>query len=124
MRTYVADQWLRFWFLGGPSDVDYSHGTQVEHRSPEAFSGDLRTVWRNAASACEDGARLVVRFGGIADRAAEPLDILKASLRGSGWNILTLRSAGTANAGKRQADTFLRRSSKARTEYDVWARLG
>jgi hypothetical protein len=124
MRTYVADQWLRLWFLGGPSRVDYSHGRQVEHGSPDAFSGDLRAVWRNAASVCQGDARLVIRFGGIADRAAEPLDILKSSLRDSGWRIQTLRSAGTANAGKRQAETFLRRSGKPRTEYDLWARLG
>jgi hypothetical protein len=124
MRTYVADQWLRFWFLGGPDTVDYRHGEQLVHNSPEVFTEDLRAVWKNAASVSEENARLVIRFGGIADRAADPLDIVKDSLRDSGWRIQTLRPAGTANAGKRQADTFLRRSSKPRTEYDLWARLG
>jgi len=123
LRTYVADQWLRSWFLGGPSDVDYRGGAQVEHRSPEVFAGDLRKVWKNAASVCRDDARLVIRFGGIADRSAEPLEIIRASLRDSGWRIQTLRPAGTASAGKRQADTFLRRSGSARSEYDVWACL-
>ncbi|HXH23765.1 MAG TPA: DNA methyltransferase [Vicinamibacterales bacterium] len=123
MRTYVADQWLRFWFLGGPETVDYSHSQQIGHSSPECFAEDLRTVWRNVASVSTPDARLVIRFGGIADRAADPLDILKTSLQDSGWRIQTLRPAGTARSGKRQADTFLRRSSTPRTEYDVWARL-
>jgi hypothetical protein len=123
MRTYVADQWLRFWFLGGPDTVDYSHGEQLVHGSPEVFIEDLRKVWKNAASVSEENARLVIRFGGIADRAADPLYIVKDSLWDSGWRIQTLRPAGTANAGKRQADTFLRRSSKPRMEYDLWARL-
>jgi hypothetical protein len=121
MRTYVADQWLRAWFLGGPDTVDYRYGEQVGHSSPEAFADDLRTVWMNASNVSEEDARLVIRFGGIADRAADPLDILKDSLRDSRWRIQTVRPAGTALAGKRQADTFLRRSSKPRTEFDLWA---
>lgn len=123
MRTYVADQWLRYWFLGGPDSVDYSHGEQLEHGSPEAFAGDLRKVWVNAASVCTDDARLIIRFGGISDRAADPLDILKDSLRGAGWRIQSLRAAGSAHSGRRQADTFLQRSSKPRAEYDLWACL-
>jgi hypothetical protein len=123
MATYVADQWLRFWFVGGPPTVAYGYGERVEHRSPEIFSSDLRAVWRNAASVCAQDARLVIRFGGITDRAAEPLVILKSSLRDSGWRIQALHPAGTANSGKRQAETFLRRSTKPRKEYDVWARL-
>ncbi len=123
MRTYVADQWLRHWLLGGPNAVDYRHGEQVGHGSPEAFAEDLRKVWKNAADVSANDSRLVIRFGGITDRAADPLDILKGSLRDTGWRIQTLRPAGSANSGKRQADTFLRRLTKPRTEYDLWARL-
>ena len=123
MRTYLADQWLRNWLLGGPDSVDYRHGDQVVHNSPGAFAADLRKVWCNTAAACDADARLVIRFGGIADRLADPLDIIKASLRDSRWRITTLRSAGNANAGKRQAETFLTTSTRAVTEYDIWARL-
>jgi hypothetical protein len=123
MRTYVPDQWLRHWLLGGPPAVDYGHGDQIDHGSPESFADGMRVVWRNAATACAPEAHLVVRFGGIADRKAEPVGIIKASLRNSGWRIQTMRPAGTAKAGKRQAETFLRRSRKPRLEYDVWARM-
>lgn len=121
MRTYVPDQWLRLWLLGGPPSVDYSYGAQIDHGGPEAFAEGLRAVWRNTAGACANDARLVIRFGGISDRAVEPLGIIKASLRDSGWRIQTVHPAGTAKAGKRQAETFLRRAAKPRIEYDLWA---
>jgi hypothetical protein len=123
MRTYVADQWLRHWFLGGWAEVDYRHGEQIVHNSPEAFAENIWQVWRNAASVCKGDARLVIRFGGIADRRAGPLDIIKASLRDSGWRIATVRAAGTASEGKRQAETFLAATAKPMVEHDIWAHL-
>src|SRR5690606_2780841 len=121
MRTYIPDQWLRNWFVGGSEVVDYSTDGQVFHSSPECFSDDLRKVWRNAAKVCADDATMVVRFGGIADRQADPIGIIKDSLRNSGWRIKTIKDAGTAARGKRQADTFLRQKSSSLSEYDVWA---
>jgi DNA methylase len=122
MRTYRPDQWLRNWFLGGPETVEYTNRDQIVHSSPEEFAADLSVVWRNAANVCASGARMVIRFGGISDRRANPLDIVKSSLAGSGWRISTILHAGTASAGKRQADAFLRKHSTPITEYDVWAR--
>ena len=103
MKTYIPDQWLRYWFLGGPDQVDYNTKGQVTHRSPEQFVADLRAVWRNARTVCHDGARMVVRFGGIRDRRVEPIELVKESLRGSSWGISTAKPAGDAKAGKRQA---------------------
>ena len=123
MRTYVQDQWLRNWFLGGPAEVDYGIQGQLNHMSPSAFAAQLRTVWENAAVACERGARLVVRFGGIRDRRVDPLELIKVSLDGGRWRLQTVHNAGTAAFGKRQADAFLKARSKPMPEYDVWARL-
>lgn len=121
MRTYIPDQWLRSWFLGGPSAPDYSAAGQVSHRAPETFADDLRKVWRNAAARSRSGARMVIRFGGINDRRAEPLLVIRQSLNASGWDVLTIRSAGLATAGKRQAIHFGPRVSSPREEFDVWA---
>jgi hypothetical protein len=121
MRTYIPDQWLRNWFVGGPDLVDYSNKGQVVHSSPEAFEDDLRTVWRNAHSVSSKNARMVVRFGGIPDRRVNPLDLIQSSLRDSGWQVKAITEAGTATAGKRQADAFLRNKSKPLVEYDIWA---
>jgi DNA modification methylase len=121
MRTYIPDQWLRNWFVGGPETVEYSSSRQLVHSSPSDFSADLLQVWRNAYNVCSDGAKMVIRFGGISDRNVDPLALVKESLADSGWRITTARKAGSATEGKRQADTFLRTRTKPIVEYDVWA---
>jgi hypothetical protein len=123
MRTYLPDQWLRNWFLGGSETVDYTNRDQIVHSSPEEFAADLFSVWRNAADVCSSSAELVIRFGGITDRCANPLDIIRRSLAGTGWRITTIVHAGTASEGKRQADAFLRKRSRPMAEYDVWAKI-
>jgi hypothetical protein len=120
MRTYIPDQWLRNWFVGGPDTVDYTSLSQVVHSSPEDFAADLRQVWRNVERVCTEDATMVIRFGGITDRRANPLDLIKGSLSDSGWRIMTIKKAGSATAGKRQANTFLRKRSTPMVEYDVW----
>ena len=123
MRTYIPDQWLRNWFVGGPDRVEYSDQSQLSHSAPRNFIDDLRAVWRNAATVSSTTARLVIRFGGIRDRKVDPLHLIKASLIDSGWTLRTIQAAGSAISGRRQADAFLRGSSAPRCEYDLWAHL-
>ena len=89
---------------------------------PAAYADQLRTVWKNVASVAAPDAQLIVRFGGIADRKADPLSIVKSSVRESGWKIATVKPAGSAASGKRQSLHFARTSTAAKDEYDVWAR--
>jgi len=79
-------------------------------------------VWKNVAAVAAPDAQLIVRFGRIADRKADPLSIVKSSIKESGWKIETVKPAGTAAPGKRQALHFARTSTAPRDEYDVWAR--
>jgi len=120
MRTYVPDQWLRSWFLGGSDTVDYSNAGQVSHSSSASFSQDLRMVWKNSKSVAADNAKLVVRFGGISTRSVSSRRIMEESVSGSGWSLSKIRKAGTASKGKRQADSFLRKRSKPIEEFDYW----
>ena len=120
MRTYGPDQWLRLWFLGGPPHVDYSPCDQVAHSSPEHFTDQLRQVWKNCASVSRPGARLVVRFGGFPNCRLEPVELLKESLRETGWRTQTRCDVGSVPAGRRQADHFGARSTPRR-EFDLWA---
>ena len=121
MRTYIPDQWLRNWFVGGPARVDYSNRDQIVHSSPEDFAEDLRRVWCNAKDVCKKNARMVIRFGGITDRRSNPIDIIKNSFISSGWYITDIRNSGSAKDGKRQADSFLRAKSNPMTEFDIFA---
>jgi hypothetical protein len=121
LRTYVADQWLRNWFLGGPAYVDYSYGIQLTHRGLDLFIADLKKVWDNVAHVSEGRARLVFRFGAINDRLLDPRDVIYQSLQDTPWRLRTIVDAGTARLGKRQSDTFVRCSVAPIVEFDAWA---
>jgi hypothetical protein len=121
MHTYIPDQWIRNWFLGGPAEVDYSNVNQLNHGSPESFTKQLRSVWENVASIATPDARMVIRFGGITGRKANPMSILKESFVDSSWVLRTLKPAGSADSGHRQAIHFATNQAAAQAEYDAWA---
>jgi DNA methylase len=121
LDTYFPDQWLRYWFVGGPDRATYASPGQLDHHSPRVYVAQLRQVWRNAAAVSAPGANMVVRFGGIRDRKAGPLALIAASLGDSGWIVDRVTSAGTAMSGKRQAHQFSGTPAKALQEYDLWA---
>ena len=121
MRTYVQDQWLRYWFLGGPDHVDYSAGPQLDHGGWSTFAASLGEVWRNIADRVEasDTLHMYIRFGIIPSAAVNAKKIFRASLEASGvtWRIVSTRPAKSAEAGKRQADQ-MKTSSTAAVEFD------
>lgn len=120
MRTYIPDQWLRLWFLGGSPHVDYSTAGQVSHASPGSFAAQLKDVWQHVGAVCVSGAKLVIRFGAINDRKVDSLALLKQSLKDSGWRIQTIRSAGSASEGRRQALHITHNNKRAIEEHDMW----
>lgn len=124
MKTYVPDQWLRNWFVGGTATVDYSIDGQLRHTSQERFANDLRAVWMNCASIAKTGCRLVIRFGAINDRRIDHKQLIRRSLEGTGWRITYIKRAGNASSGKRQSSQFGDSSASAIEELDVWAKLG
>ena len=122
LNTYLPDQWIRNWFLGGASTVEYTKKGQLSHRGRDQFIADLRGVWANVGKHCKEGAKLVVRFGSIGDRPLEdPAQLVVESLDGTGWSATRVRHADNAANGKRQAETFRRKLANARDEVDVWA---
>ena len=122
LRTYLPDQWIRNWFLGGPATVDYTSEGQLSHSGRDRFVADLRDVWANVGAHCRPGATLVIRFGSIRDRLVEdPAKLIAASLEATGWVKTSVRHANNAARGKRQADTFHRKRSTPCDEVDVWA---
>jgi len=125
MRSYWPDQWLRNWFLGGPSDVEYNHSGQISHKCPEEFVTSVAEVWRRSAEACVPGARMVIRFGAIPSSFHDPGALLKQTLYEAdcGWRILTIQSAGKASRGKRQSEQFNATVRDPIDEIDLYARL-
>ena len=127
MRTYVADQWLRNWFLGGPPTVPYGERNPLSHESPDAFATSLAQVWDRVGDRLAPSGRMFVRFGAIPSRKQNPREIMNASLEHSdfSWKIRQVLPAESAASGKRQACHMGRRiKSTAIEEYDYEMSLG
>jgi hypothetical protein len=120
MRTYVQDQWLRNWFLGGPAEVDYESNVQLSHSSHDNFVRDLARVWNHLKKKA-DGIDLYVRLGTIPSVKSDAQEIFQSSLEESGgWRLVYTQRAKTASDGKRQADQMQGKST-AEDEFDFHA---
>ncbi|MEV0675959.1 DNA methyltransferase [Actinosynnema sp. NPDC050436] len=125
MRTYVADQWLRSWFLGGPPQVPYgTHGQIARQPNQDAFATALGEVWAATARRCHRGARLAIRFGALPSARTDPEKLLRDSLKKakSGWVVTEVQQAGTSPKRTRQAEQFGKAGS-AVEEIDLVAEL-
>lgn len=123
MKTYVEDQWLRNWFLGGPDHVVYAQSTQLEHTGQDVFATSLGKVWKNMARSEAPDLDMYIRFGIIPSAKADAKALIRASLEDSGesWQEISVRSANTAASGKRQAQ-HMAAGSDAAIEYDFHVR--
>ena len=120
MRTYVPDQWLRNWFLGGPAEVQYQGITQVRHSGHDDFVRDLARVWTHLKNKADD-IDLYVRLGTLSSVKSDAKTLFRDSIEESGgWRLVYTQKAKTASAGKRQADQ-MKRKSEAQDEYDFHA---
>lgn len=121
MRTYVQDQWLRNWFLGGPDSIDYSSGPQLDHGGQQVFAASLGKVWKNIANsaASSESLHMYVRFGIIPSALVDAKKLFRESLEESevDWRLVSTRSAKSADVGKRQADQ-MKAESAAAIEFD------
>lgn len=124
MRTYVPDQWLRNWFVGGPSTVDYSDEGRIPSSTPEEFARGMAKVWDNVAAHASDGLHLFVRFGVLPSRKIDARDLLFRSfeLSEANWKRVYTKSASSASFGRRQA-AQMRGNDAAEDEFDAHFRL-
>lgn len=124
MTTYIQDQWLRNWFMGGTPEVPYSENSPFSHRSPEAFAESLALVWDRVGEVCTPDVQMAIRFGAIGSRKSNPSEIIRNSLEASRhpWHLVRSRPAGDANDGKRQA-TQMQTGDTAINERDYFIRL-
>jgi len=124
MSTYVPDQWLRNWFLGGPANVVYSRSGSLPSSSRDDFAEALGRTWSHLARHASEEFHLYVRFGVLPSRDLDAKELLRESLVRSGhdWRIVSFRAAATADAGRRQARHMAAHAAAA-TEFDLHATL-
>ena len=121
MRTYLSDQWLRLWFLGGAPEPDYSLDRQMDMSSVEAFVQELARVWRRVAAVAAPDCGMSIRFGAIPSAPSSPVEIIRESLdtADAGWRVQHVADAGLPTHGRRQAEQFGFVRSKPIEEVDV-----
>ncbi|MEM9214713.1 MAG: DNA methyltransferase [Cyanobacteria bacterium P01_F01_bin.150] len=119
MRTYVEDQWLRNWFLGGPPYVEYGKTEQIQHTGKDVFAKSLGSVWQNMARTHHEDLNMYIRFGTLPSVKTNPKSLIHASLEESGvtWRLQSISEAATAASGRRQANHMTATSTSA-MEYD------
>lgn len=127
MDTYVPDQWLRNWFLGGAEKPTYEKRDQLSRGTKDDFILELGKVWYAIAVRSNPGAKLSIRFGAIASRDSDPETLIRRSLQVSKapWVIRSIKHAGGAKEGRRQAEQMgaVARKSRAIEELDFVCRL-
>ena len=62
--NYLEDQWLRFWFLGGPPHPSRGQGTDDRHRNLDDYWNFLTEAWAGLHELLTEDARLIIRIGG------------------------------------------------------------
>lgn len=120
MKTYIPDQWLRNWFVGGKAGVEYRQEEQLGYGSRDQFVLDLSRVWGSVADVSLPGAVMVVRFGVLPGRKEVPFEVFMDSVGSIRWRVFDVRSAGSALAGKRQSLQFGRSLGSAQEEIDIF----
>ena len=82
-------------------------------------------MWASVARRANGGARLVVRFGALPSYPLDPKEVLVDSIEDAdaGWRVKTIRCAGEASDGKRQALQFQSAGEVLGNEIDLYARL-
>lgn len=118
MNTYISDQWLRMWFLGGPDTVVYEEAEQLKAESKVKFVESLAMVWDNLQNSRATDLHLHIRFGTLPSVKSNAKEIIHSSLEHSGgWRVAYTQSALTSDNGKRQAD-LMASGSSPQLEYD------
>jgi hypothetical protein len=123
MYTYYPDQWLRAWFLGGPTIPTESDIVQLGHGTRKQFIANLAMVWRRVAAVSRPGVKLAIRFGSLSSAPIDPEAAIRESLKlaDAGWTITRASAAGETPSGRRQADQFLDVAGEMIDEVDVYA---
>lgn len=77
--NFEEDQWLRIWFLGGPSRPKRSGRGDDRHRSDHKYWKFLEEAWTGISPLLAERAHLIIRIGG---KKLDPSTIHDRLLRG------------------------------------------
>jgi hypothetical protein len=122
ITDYHEDQWLRLWFLGGPSKPIAGQCKDDRHRIVESYWRFLSEAWHGVAPLLQDSAQVIVRIGGTRLGEEELRAGLLSSLNSTGhkFRLLEARQTDIKNGQKR---IFSSAPTKTSVEHDFRFKL-
>ncbi|MGA7239413.1 MAG: DNA methyltransferase [Bryobacteraceae bacterium] len=122
ITDYHEDQWLRLWFLGGPTKPVAGQSRDDRHRRVDAYWQFLREAWKGVVPLLHASAQIVVRIGGTRLSEEELRVGLLDSLNSTGRKFKLAESRQTIiKNGQRRI--FQLKSPKASVEHDFRFKL-
>jgi len=106
MKTYGVDQWLRQWFIGGPSYPNYNEKGCIGFTGIDNFVNSLSMVWTRCSEIANPGCTLSVRLGSFGKRLVDCSALMQESIRrsDSGWtHSSTVEIGAPSRNSSRQA---------------------
>lgn len=122
ITDYHEDQWLRLWFLGGPTKPIAGQGKDDRHRIVDTYWNFLGEAWTGIAPLLQDSAQVVVRIGGTRLGQEELQEGLLSSLNATGHRF-KLQEARHSDIKNSQARMFSAAAPKAAVEHDFRFKL-
>jgi DNA modification methylase len=104
--NFEEDQWLRLWFLGGPTRPAERQGGDDRHRSFEKYWDFLTESWIGVAPLLKKNAHVIIRIGGKKLAKDEVENNLLQSLEDGLEKKVTLLEARTTKIKDGQLRVF------------------
>jgi hypothetical protein len=106
VTNFEEDQWLRLWFLGGPSHPTRKRVSRDDrHETPDSYWRFIADMWRSIGQVMGERADVVIRLGSRVTPPDELRKLLVASSRFSGRRIRLLHQE-VSELKNRQTDAF------------------
>jgi hypothetical protein len=119
LTSYEEDQWLRLWFLGGPTAPGKARVTRDDRRGhATAYWRLIGDFWRSTAAVLKPSGHVVVRIGAT---HIEP-EVLIKNVVGSALQSprkIQLLDTFVSDIPRRQTDAFRPGSAGCRREVDL-----
>jgi hypothetical protein len=117
ITDYHEDQWLRLWFLGGPSRPISGQGKDDRHRRIDAYWKFLSETWTGIVPLLGRSAQVIIRIGGTRLSSEELQKGLAISLNSTGRKF-TLAESRQTEIKNGQRRIFQAASTAVRLEHD------
>jgi hypothetical protein len=117
---YAEDQWLRLWFLGGPSRPEARLNKDDRHTNIAAYWEFIAQAWQGSEALFGDVVTIVLRIGGSKLTKEDHFHGLLSTLTSAMpfRNIEALHAGETSVIRRRQTNSFRPGTSPDKLEHD------